>query len=142
MSDFEINFLDHVAITVNDINASISWYKKVLGLKKVQLPKWGSAPIFMMAGKSGIALFPKKGKNNFSYNDTSIRIDHFAFNVSNENFEKAKAHFINLDLEFELKDHHYFHSLYINDLDGHTVELTTIKVDETAFYNGEYNVND
>lgn len=140
MTDFDINFLDHVAITVDDIEASIAWYEKVLGLKRVQLPKWNPAPIFVMSGKCGIALFPKKGKNDFNYSDTLIRIDHFAFNVSNENFEKAKAHFINLGLAFELKDHHYFHSLYIVDLDGHTVELTTIKVDETDFYNGAFNV--
>ena len=53
------------------------------------------------------------------------RIDHFAFNVSNEDFELAKAHFERMGIEFKAQDHYYFHSLYVRDPDGHTVELTT-----------------
>jgi len=34
MKPFNINFLDHVAIYVNDMDVSIEWYSKVLGLKK------------------------------------------------------------------------------------------------------------
>ena len=33
--------LNHVAICVKDMNESIDWYQKVLGLKKYQLEKWG-----------------------------------------------------------------------------------------------------
>jgi catechol 2,3-dioxygenase-like lactoylglutathione lyase family enzyme len=50
-SSIEINFIDHVAIRVKDFERSIEWYKKVLGLKKHQLPKWNPYPIFLLAGK-------------------------------------------------------------------------------------------
>jgi len=56
--ELEIKFLDHVAIRVTDLRVSAAWYEKVLGLKKYQLAKWGEYPIFMLAKKSGIALFP------------------------------------------------------------------------------------
>jgi len=128
---FKIAHLDHVALIVKDIEASVDWYKNVLDLKPYKLPKWGNYPIFMLSGKSGIALFPKKTKSI----DSRKSIDHFAFNVTNDNFKHAQKRLNMLDVKFEFKDHHYFHSIYFKDLDNHTVELTTIVVDEDLFYN-------
>ncbi|CAM1370438.1 VOC family protein [Tenacibaculum xiamenense] len=135
-NDIEIRFLDHVAIRVENIEKSVEWYQNVLGLKKYQLPKWGNYPIFMLAGKSGVALFPANLEDPEVHMESKNRkIDHFAFNVTNENFEKAKRRYSELGLEFTFQDHHYFHSIYTLDPDGHKVELTTIKVDEDDFYN-------
>ena len=135
MSDFKIEFLDHVAIRVKDIDVSIVWYAKVLGLKTYKLPEWKDFPVFMFANKSGIALFPANLDDpEFDRSSRNIKIDHFAFNVNGENFEKAKKKYDQLGLEYQVQDHHYFHSIYTKDPDGHTVELTTIVVDEDTFY--------
>lgn len=135
MHPFNINFLDHVAIYVEDMDVSIDWYSKVLGLKKYQLEEWGDFPIFMLSGKSGLAIFPAnldyEKKNQLSRN---VKIDHFAFNVSNHDFLKAQEHFNALKISFDFQDHQYFHSIYLKDPDGHKVELTTIRVDESTFY--------
>lgn len=132
---FKINFLDHVAIYVKDMNTSIEWYSRVLGLKKYQLKEWGEYPVFMLSGKSGIAIFPAKFKSEISNrNMNHVRIDHYAFNVTNEAFEIAQNYFKEIDIDFNFQDHFYFHSIYLNDPDGHKVELTTIKVDEKKFY--------
>ncbi len=131
----EIEFLDHVAIRVADMEASARWYEKVLGLERYQLPEWGDFPIFLLSGKSGIALFPANTTDpKLDPSSRNVKIDHFAFNVTRENFEKARKRYAELNLEFNVQDHHYFDSIYTKDLDGHTVELTTIKVDEGAFY--------
>ena len=133
--EFTIGFIDHVAIRVQDLVRSSEWYHKVLGLKKYQLPEWGAYPIFMLSGKSGIALFPAKMDDpEHNPGSTNVKIDHFAFNVTNENFEKAQEHFDALQVDFHIQDHHYFESIYIRDPDGHTVELTTIRVKEEEFY--------
>ena len=135
MGKIKINYLDHVAIRVADMEVSVKWYETVLGLKKYQLPEWGDFPIVMLANTSGIALFPADSADNaLDMRSKNVKIDHFAFNVDNVNFEKAKKHYTSLKLDFNIQDHHYFHSIYTKDPDGHTVELTTIVVDGDEFY--------
>lgn len=135
MDEFQIEFLDHVAIRVADVEASARWYQEVLGLKRYQLPKWGDIPIFMLSGKSGIAIFPADTTDTkLEQSSKNVKIDHFAFNVTRENFEIAKRRYAELNLEFNIQDHHYFDSIYTQDPDGHMVELTTIKVPEQEFY--------
>ena len=135
MKAFNLNFLDHVAIQVKDVELSAQWYETVLGLERMNLPQWDNYPVFMGSGKAGVALFPANTNDPqsdpFSRN---VRIDHFAFNVSNEDFDKAKMHYQQLGQAFEFQDHFYFHSIYTKDPDGHTVELTTLVVDEGTFY--------
>ena len=134
MHPFKLNFLDHVAIRVKDMERSITWYEKTLGLKKYQLEKWGDWPIFMLSGKAGIAIFPANTSDPKIPRSGNVKIDHFAFNVSNESFAKAQEHFQSIGEKFEFQDHDYFHSVYLTDPDGHIVELTTIMVDEQGFY--------
>ena len=113
MEDFKIRFLDHVAIMVKDLNVSAQWYHEVFGLEKYQLEKWGEYPIFMMSGKSGIALFPANTNDpKFDPSSNNVKIDHFAFNVSGADFELALLKFEHLGIPYEVKDHHYFKSVY------------------------------
>ncbi|WP_299209522.1 VOC family protein [uncultured Dokdonia sp.] len=135
MEDFIIDHLDHVAIRVKDIEVSASWYEKTLGLKRKIVPEWGAYPIFLLAGKAGVALFPATIEDPMvDPTSKNSKIDHFAFHVSAENFIKARKKYEALQLDYIFTDHHYFHSIYTKDPDGHTVELTTIVVDATAFY--------
>jgi len=135
MKAFDINFLDHVAIRVKDMDVSIAWYARVMGLKQYRLEEWGDFPVFMLAGKSGIAIFPANmDHEKINALSRNVKIDHFAFNVSNEDFKKAQLFFKEIGQPFEFQDHHYFHSIYLKDPDNHKVELTTILVDEEAFY--------
>lgn len=130
MSDFCINHLDHIAIRVKDLNRSAKWYHDVLGLVEHRVEEWGGFPIFMVVNKTAVALFPITEEDQ----DIKCSHDHFAFNVDKENFNLARKKYEALGLKYIFQDHHYFHSIYTKDPDGHTVELTTLVMDEKAFY--------
>ena len=135
MTTFKINFLDHVAIRVRDMEASADWYQRVLGLKKYQVPEWGDFPVFLLADRSGIALFPANTEDSeLDPKSKNVRIDHFAFNLSNEDFGRAKQHYESLGIKYHFQDHTYFHSIYTKDPDGHMVELTTLVAGNEDFY--------
>lgn len=127
---FKIGTLDHVAIRVQDFDRSIAWYEKVLGLTPLRTEKWGDYPVFLLSGTTGIALFPESASTEHIQSD----IDHFAFTVSNEDFLLSRKHYDALEIPYEIKDHHYFHSIYTQDPDGHKVELTTLVVPAESFY--------
>ena len=133
--ELSLSFLDHVAIRVADLERAATWYGQVLGLKRYQLPEWGPFPIFMLAGKSGVALFPARLEDPESDPESqNVGIDHFAFHVSRKNFDLALERYSALNMDYEVKDHHYFLSVYTLDPDGHTVELTTLVIPEADFY--------
>lgn len=135
MTKFEIECLDHIAIRVKDMEASAKWYEKVLGLKRYEVKEWGPFPIFLLAGRTGIALFPASTDDPLlDPNSKNVKIDHFAFSVTKDNFAKARKKYEDLGISYNLQDHHHFHSIYTTDPDGHIVELTTLVVDPESFY--------
>lgn len=135
MEEFNIEGLDHVAIRVKDMERTAKWYEDVLGLQRLTPEKWDESPIFLMAGQTGIAVFPANFEEPVKYAGVkNVKIDHFAFRVTEENFEKALAKFSDLGIEHNVQNHHYFQSVYLQDPDGHPVELTTLVVAEEEFY--------
>lgn len=133
MEDFVINFLDHVAIRVQDVEESAKWYQKVLGLKRGDFPEWRNYPLFMHCGKSGVAIFPANtAEPELKPLSKNVKIDHFAFNVSQEDFEKVKSHFKRVGQPFKFQDHYYYHSVYTKDPDNHTVEVTTLVMEHKS----------
>jgi catechol 2,3-dioxygenase-like lactoylglutathione lyase family enzyme len=127
MKKLQIRTLDHVAIHVNDLERSAAWYHRVLGLERVQPREWGPFPAFMVAEDgTGVALFPSQNKSPGRLPEgTVIRAGHYAFRVDPDNFEQAKEQLNTEGVEFEFQDHHYFHSIYFFDPDGHRLEITT-----------------
>ncbi len=132
---FNIECLDHVAVRVTDMERSRQWYESVLGLTYYQLEEWGAIPVFLLAGTTGIALFPADPNTTTpDRNSRHVKLDHFAFRLSNEDFNKAREHYNSLGISYEFQDHHYFHSIYTHDPDGHIVELTTLLASPSKFY--------
>lgn len=119
----KVDFLDHVAIRVSYPEASADWYESVLGLEIVSYPDhWGKYPIMVTAGKTGIALFPAQQGDDIGYRSTRM---HIAFRVDRESFRAFQHTFEQKGVEFSFEDHHFFHSIYLEDPDGYKIELTT-----------------
>lgn len=131
---FKVNFLDHVAIRVKDLEISAAWYESVLGLKRYSFKEWGPFPIFLLAGKSGIALFPEKSSAEEATAGVKACTDHFAFQVTHEELQHAMDYYTTRGLLFEHQDHIFFDSVYTKDPDGHIVELTALKPGKEYFY--------
>ena len=131
---FQIRQIDHVALTVKDLDRSIAWYRDILGLARRHEAVWGPVPAMMYAGETGVALFPATTENPNPAperrNSTIMR--HLAFQVDRENFLRAQAELRGRGISFTFEDHQIAHSIYLNDPDGYEIELTTYELDGAA----------
>ncbi len=122
----KLDELDHIAITVQDVENSATWYQDVLGLERRHQDSWGDYPVFVCAGASGLALFPKDV--TVEQPSTGHNMKHFAFRANRENFEKARKGLQERGIQFEFQDHKISHSIYFRDPDGYKVEITTYEL--------------
>jgi catechol 2,3-dioxygenase-like lactoylglutathione lyase family enzyme len=118
--------LDHVAITVADLERSHDFYANVLGLERVY-EEWHE-PVFMVAAGSGLALFSRESHPGSGDGPPEIRVMHIAFRVSREQFDRARAELPEVGIDPRFVDHGASHSIYFPDPDGHEIELTTYDV--------------
>ncbi len=131
---FRIKLIDHVALTVKNVERSVAWYRDVLGLERRYEEVWGHVPAMMFAGETGIALFQseKSDPNPGPEHVNTIVMRHLAFQVDRRNFDRAQVEFSARGIPFTFEDHDISHSIYFHDLDGYEIELTTYEVDEAA----------
>jgi catechol 2,3-dioxygenase-like lactoylglutathione lyase family enzyme len=81
----------------------------------------------MLSGRTGVAIFPSLSDTAESDVELkTVKIDHFAFRVTNDSFDRAIEYFDHLNIPYKIQDHIYFKSIYIRDPDNHEVELTTL----------------
>ncbi|MFQ5662725.1 MAG: VOC family protein [Terriglobia bacterium] len=127
---FTIDHIDHVALTVKDVERSIAWYQEVLGLERRYQEDWGNQPAMLCAGPTCVALFASAtASSNAPPDGTSgIVMKHLAFRVDRANFEQAQAELSRRRIEFSFEDHGISHSIYFRDPDGHEIEITTYQL--------------
>jgi len=120
----KLQHLDHIAITVSDMERSIAWYTETLGLEHSS--PWDGDPQLVGAGNTAVALFLGSVSTASIRDRTGMR--HFAFRTDRANFERAQAEFREGGIEFEFADHGVCHSVYIQDPDGYQIEITTYEM--------------
>jgi catechol 2,3-dioxygenase-like lactoylglutathione lyase family enzyme len=124
VTSFRTEGLDHVAITVADLDRSERFFTEVLSLERVH-PEWDPPRIVASEG-SGLALFPAEGDDGAQ--PAPSHFHHIAFRVDRDGFEAAQAALGEREIEFRFSDHGSAHSVYFEDPDGHRLELTTYDV--------------
>jgi catechol 2,3-dioxygenase-like lactoylglutathione lyase family enzyme len=114
--------LDHLTITCSDPESSIRFYTELLGLERG--PEWpGDVTMLLSGAQTAIAIaWWAKGKARTA--QPSITVDHFAFRVDKDTYQRARdelaSHRVEVDHE---SDHGIEQSIYFRDPDGHLVEL-------------------
>jgi catechol-2,3-dioxygenase len=126
-----VSHIDHVAMTVRDLDSSVRWYQAVLKLEKRFQDVWKGEPVMLCAGDTCLALFqaeasrfgpsPDKKKN--------LGLRHIAFRVNRDGFQKFQTELRERGIVFRFEDHEVSHSIYFSDPDGHQLEITTYEID-------------
>jgi catechol 2,3-dioxygenase-like lactoylglutathione lyase family enzyme len=114
--------LDHVGLAVSDVDRSIQWYERVLGLRRAFEDAWGSYPAVLVADQTGVALFPARGRPIEP--STFDSLPHAAFRISPDGFARARQELEAAGIEFRESDHQIARSLYVLDPDSHLIEIT------------------
>jgi catechol 2,3-dioxygenase-like lactoylglutathione lyase family enzyme len=135
-STLNVRSIDHICVCVSDVDASIRWYERVLGLKHEYKdhPSFGTDPAFMQAGSARIALLPlADGQVPISNHNGA----HFAFNVDEEEWLQIREKLPTLLLEHRVSSAHNVVvdeedyglqlSLFFEDPDKNILEVTTWK---------------
>ena len=119
----ELDALDHVGLLVSDIDRSIEWYERVLGLERAYEDISGRNPAVLVAKGTGVSLFPDEGDPDAV---AAFRPPaHVCFRLSARAYESARTELEGADIKYVESDHRVSRSLYVNDPDLHLVEITT-----------------
>jgi catechol 2,3-dioxygenase-like lactoylglutathione lyase family enzyme len=132
--------VDHVAISVRDVERSAQWYIDVLGFERQHDHVWKGFPVFVGRNDAAVAIFPiQRNDNSKASSNPPVRVLHFAFRTNRSGFVAAQQELNERKIPFDFQDHHISHSIYFADPDGHKIEITTyelgsrkLRVDRTA----------
>mmetsp|Transcript_6216 Transcript_6216/g.9801 ORF Transcript_6216/g.9801 Transcript_6216/m.9801 type:complete len:151 (+) Transcript_6216:307-759(+) len=127
LRSIDIQGLDHVCLVSKDVERSVKWYQRVLGMslrfndEDHFWPRCKESPAFMERGGAKVALLPVQQ----GYRERLG--DHFALTVSREEFKRAQRDLGKLigTEDIEQADYGRQLSLFFKDPDGNVVELTT-----------------
>ena len=122
----ELDALDHVGLLVSDIDRSIEWYERVLGLERAYQDVSGRNPAVLVAKGTGVSLFPGEGGPDAAA--TFRPPAHVCFRLKARAYESARAELEKADIKYVESDHRVSRSLYVHDPDLHLVEITTYEI--------------
>ena len=125
----DLQSIDHVAVSVRDVDESAQWYCEVLGFERQHDHVWHGFPVFVGKGDAAVALFPLRDGENPKRATAGARVLHFAFRANRSNFLAAQQELKDREIPFDFQDHHISHSIYFADPDGHKIEITTYELE-------------
>jgi catechol 2,3-dioxygenase-like lactoylglutathione lyase family enzyme len=129
----DVEGIDHVALSVRNVERAAQWYIDVLGFERLYEGMWDGVPVFIGKGTTALALFPVRGNERSTPGaQTEIRMLHLALRASRRNFIAAQEELKGRGIKFDFQDHEISHSIYFCDPDGHQLEITTYELEGAA----------
>jgi len=125
----ELEGIDHVALSVRDVERAAQWYIDVLGFERRYQGMWDGVPVFIGKGTTSLALFPIHSRATSSGPPADVRMLHLALRADRKNFVAAPEELKRRGIQFEFQDHEISHSIYFSDPDGHHLEITTYELE-------------
>ena len=118
--------IDHVALVVTDVEASISWYREVFGFEPLKDVNPGSGATYIGNERTRLALLAATEGSTFTPAvNQGPRACHFALGVDRSTFEAYERGLAGLGVTYEKLTHAASQSIYFSDPDGYLVEATT-----------------
>jgi catechol 2,3-dioxygenase-like lactoylglutathione lyase family enzyme len=125
----DVEGIDHVALSVRDVERSAQWYIDVLGFERRHEGMWDGIPVFIGKGTTSLALFPANpNAGSTTSSRGGVRMLHLALRANRKNFLAAQDELKRRRIKFEFQDHEISHSIYFQDPDGHKLEITTYEL--------------
>ncbi len=119
--------IDHVAINVRDIDKSMEFYTKVIGLKITERePSKSGVEYFLNCGPSLIGIIQAKDMgSSHQFKHEGLGANHFSFRVHASDFDAMIKRLEEnaVSIEFAKKREKSW-SLYFYDIDGNKLEVT------------------
>jgi lactoylglutathione lyase len=129
-----VNAIDHINMSVNSLEESISFYEKLFGFEIIEDSRNGSIPpnkfgahyvIMGIKQCAYLALHQSLQKGDGQHNGSPIRLAHFGFHV--EDFDrviaKLKTHSVSFLYGEKYLEWAHSRSVYILDPSKHEIEL-------------------
>ena len=115
--------LDHVNMTVNNLNDTLDWYNRVFDFNTVQSGQHNNTPFAIIrSGDSMLCLYeyPERKPDESSCH---LKIYHFGFQITDrDDWEKrVKKNNVNVTLKI---DYPFSTSWYVEDPSGHEIEVS------------------
>jgi len=144
-----VNVLEHISVTVSDMDRSLAFYRDMLGLKEVERHLLEGETISKMAGKDGVVMHvvrlqapetpgmlidlqqyvsPKGGVSSGKLGD--VGHSHICFGVPNlveaySEMQEQGVKFVSEPVSFDL-DWAIVHVVFLEDPDGYILELMQV----------------
>ena len=125
--------IDHVAINVRNIDKSLEFYTKILGLKITQRePSKPGIEYFLDCGPSLVGIIQAKDFDQKHYfEDSGLGANHFSFRIHSSDFDPMIRELEDAGVKIEFaKKREKSWSLYFYDLDGNKLEMTSWPVED------------
>lgn len=111
-----ISGLNHITLSVSDLEKSFNFYTKILGCQPIAKWKQGA---YLLAGEFWLCL----SVDELTFTNPNREYTHIAFSIPIQDFDKSKELLIEAGIKQWKENSSEGESIYILDPDNHKLEL-------------------